>query len=493
MSEQDSKKQILKSTGILGSAQLIIIAVGMVRVKVLAVLLGPTGVGIAGLYQTTIDLIRSVTGFGISYSAVRDIAASAATKDEKKIATTIVVLRKWVWATGLLGVLVAIVFSKQLSHMAFGDKEHATGIVILSLSLLLSSIASGQLALLQGLRRIGDMAKANVIGAVIGSIGAVFIYYFWGIKGIVPALLFTYILALLINWYFSRKIRTAPVQISYSAVFHKGKAMAALGFFLTVAGLSGTATMYLVRSFVSQQGGLASVGHFIAAWSISSMYISAIFGAMGADFFPRLSGVQQDPVAITKMVNEQTEVALLITAPIIIGMVSFIDVVVRIFYSKDFSPTASILDWQLTGDFFKVLAWPMGFIMLAKGKGKLFIGIELSWNLLFCAGVYFGWEFFGIQVTGIAFLVSYVLYMLLLLVVAKKLVRFSWSAKVWNAILVFFPLVLLSFLGVKYLGHPIQYITGALLTAIACSFSLYHLKNMIDINSLLKRFGVIKK
>lgn len=492
MSEQESKKQILKSTGILGFAQVIIIVVGIIRVKVLAVLLGAVGVGIAGLYQTTIDLIRTATGFGIGYSAVRDIAASAATEDERKIATTIVVLRKWVWATGLLGMLIAIVFCKPLSYMAFGDKTHATGIAILSVGLLLSSITGGQLTLLQGLRKIGDMAKANVLGAVFGLIGAAAIYYFWGLKGIVPALLLTYVLSLLINGYYSRKINIVPVRLSTREVFKKGKAMVSLGFFLTLTGLAGTATMYLVRTFVVQQGGLASVGHFVAAWSISSMYISAIFGAMGADFFPRLSGVQQDPVAVTNMVNEQTEIALLITAPIIIGMVSFIDVVVRIFYSKDFSPTAGILDWQLTGDFFKVLAWPMGFIMLAKGKGKLFIVTELFWNLLFCAGVYFGWKFFGIQVTGIAFLIAYIFSLLLYFIVVRKLVQFNWSSKVWNAVLLYSPLLLLSFLGVKYLVHPLQYIVGAILTLMASAFSLYHLKSLVNINGLLRRFKFIK-
>lgn len=489
MIEQESKKQILKSTGILGSAQLFIVLIGVVRVKVLAVLLGATGVGIAGLYQTTIDMVRTATGLGINYSAVKDIAASAASNDEKKVAATIVVLRKWMWATGLLGMLVAIVFSRQLSQMAFGDTSHSVGITILSVSLLLSAVASGQSALLQGLRKIGAMAKANVLGAALGLLGAVVIFYIWGLQGIVPALLVTYISTLVINWYFSRQIKTVPVQLSPAEVFQKGKGMVTLGFFMIIASLFGTGTMYLVRSFVSQQGGLESVGHFVAAWTISSMYISAIFGAMGADFFPRLSGMHHDGVAITKLVNEQTEVAILITAPIIIGMVSFIDVVVRIFYSKDFGPTAGILDWQLTGDFFKVLAWPMGFIMLVKGKGKLFIATEICWNLLFCLGVYFGWKFYGIQVTGIAFLIAYLLYVVILYVLARNMVQFTWSVKVRNFILLFLPLLSLSFLNVKFLEQPMQYISSIILTSIAFGFSIYQLKEMISLKQFFIKTG----
>jgi antigen flippase len=487
MNEQESKKQILRSTGILGSAQLIIILVGIVRVKVLAVLLGATGVGIAGLYQTTIDFIRAATGFGIGYSGVRDIAASVESKDETKVATTIFVLRRWVWATGLLGMLVTIAFSRPLSKMAFGDTTHATSIQILSVTLLLSAIASGQSALLQGFRKIGDMAKANVIGVIIGLLGSVLIYYRWGLKGIVPALLLTYVLTLVINWVYSKKVKVRSIQLTHIETFNKGKAMAGLGFFMTLTGLAGTGTMYLVRSYVVQQGGLASVGHFVAAWSISTMYISAIFGAMGADFFPRLSAIQNNPVAVTKMVNEQTEIAVLITAPIIIGMISFIDLVVRIFYSKDFGPTASILDWQLAGDFFKVLCWPIGFIMLAKGKGKLFIATEMFWNLLFCTGVYFGWDLIGVEVTGIAFLIAYLVSLLLYFFVARKMVRFNWSKKVWNAIFFFLPLLLLSLLAVKLLEQPFQYLSGAALTLIASAFSIYHLNKMMDIKQFFNK------
>jgi O-antigen/teichoic acid export membrane protein len=492
MGGEESKKQILKSTGILGSAQLINIIVGIIRVKVLAILLGATGVGIAGLYQTTIDLIRSVTGFGIGYSAVRDIAASVATKDERKVAIAITVLRKWSWATGILAMFVTVIFSKQLSFMAFGNKDHAIGIATLSVGLLIAAISSGQSALLQGFRMIGDMAKANVLGAIIGLILAVAIYYFLGIKGIVPALLVAYLLNLLINWYFSRRITILSINLSSTEIFKKGSSMAKLGFFMTIAGLSGTCTMFLIRSFLMKQDGLTTVGHFVAAWSISSMYISAIFNAMGADFFPRLSGVQHDSDSVTKLVNEQLEVAILISAPIIIGMISFIDVVVHIFYSKDFGPTAEILNWQLLGDFFRVLGWPIGLIILAKGRGGIFICTEICWNLLFFLGVYFGWDLFGIQITGIAFLASYILYALLLYAISRKLVLFTLSYKVKRAILVFLSLLVLSFLSVSYFAQDLRYAVCSMLTLIACIYSIKGLKEIINIMGLLKRLGVSK-
>ena len=487
MSQQDSKKQILKATGILGSVQVINIIIGIIRVKFLAVLLGAAGVGIAGIYQTTIALISSVTGLGLGYSGVRDIAAAAAAKDEVQMSKTVLVLQRWAWITGLLGMLFVLIFSRQLSKLSFGNEKYAWGIAVLSITILFSAVTGGLGALLQGLRKMNALASTNILSVIIAAIGSILIYYYWGIKGIVPALLFTFFISQFITWLFARQIKTQKVSLSLKETFNRGRSMAQLGFFMVVSSLAGNITMYLIRAFIAQNSGLEAVGHFIASWTISSMYISAIFGAMGADYFPRLSAVQQDHAAIKKLVNEQTEVALLLTAPIIIGMISFITIIVKIFYSKDFVPTAQILDWQLMGDFFKVLAWPIGFILLAKATGKLYIMVELIWNGLYFVLVFFGWKYFGFKISGIAFFVAYIVYLTLLYFIVKKNVGFDWSPAVLKSIIFFLPFVILAFINATYFYGIIYYALGISLTLVASAFSIYNLQKIIDFASFFRK------
>ncbi|MCK9300100.1 MAG: O-antigen translocase, partial [Bacteroidales bacterium] len=57
---ESSYRQIVKSTGIFGGSQLFNMLIGVFRTKVAAALLGPLGVGLIGLYQSIIDMIRSV-------------------------------------------------------------------------------------------------------------------------------------------------------------------------------------------------------------------------------------------------------------------------------------------------------------------------------------------------------------------------------------------------------------------------------------------------
>lgn len=485
MEDQQSKRQILKSTGLLGSVQLINILVGMVRVKFLAVLLGPVGVGISGIYQTTITLISSATGFGIGFSGVRDIARAAATGDERKISRTYTTIYRWAWVTGIFGALIAIIFSKSLSRFAFDDEAYSLGIKILSVGILTTAIGNAYGVLLQGLRRIGDMAKANILGSLLGLISAVFIYYFFGLSGIVSALLIGFFVNFFIYWFYSSKIRkVSSERIKYTESAVEGLSMIKLGFFTVISAFGLNVTLYLVRAFILRQQDINAVGNFTAAWTISTMYISAVLGAMGADFFPRLSGISSDNSAVKKLVNEQTEVAILITGPIIIGMITAVDIVVKLFYSNEFNSTGIILLWQIAGDFFKILSWPMGFILLAKGKGKAYIITEISWCLFYFVGVYFLWNIFKLESTGVSFLIAYFLFMALLLIVTRRLADFSWSARVKKYFLIYSLIILFTFLSTQYLDGFYKYIVGGSLFIMAGFISKYHLNRIINFKSI---------
>lgn len=485
---QDSKKQILKSTGILGFVQVVSIVIGIIRVKVLAVLLGPAGVGLAGIYQTTITLVGSVTNLGLNFSGVREMAAAVETGDAQKLAQTAMVLKRWAWFTGILGALVTVLLCRPLSRLAFGNESYAWGLAILSVGLFSSAVTAGMTALLQGMRRVVDMAKANVMGALLGLVTASAIYYFFGLEGIVPALLATFLISHLVTWVYVRKIKQATVSVSAKETYEQGLSMARLGAYMVITALSGNATMYLVRAFIVQQGGLESVGHFVAAWTITTMYTSAIFNAMGADYYPRLSAVQHNNQALAKMVNEQTEVALLLIVPIIIAMISMVGLVVPLFYSHDFSETAEILNWQLLGDFFKVLAWPMGYVLMAKGKGKVFLLTETVWNLLFIGFVYFGWSYFGIKASGIGFLVAYIFNLSAIFLILNKMTGFKWSADMGRYSAFFMLLLVLAFSSAHYFANQWQgYAIGTVLTAAATAFSFMHLRRLVDVSGILQK------
>ena len=485
--EQTSHKQILKSTGIVGGAQVVTILIRIIRSKIIAVLLGPAGIGVAGLYNSTIAVIRSATGCGLNFSAVRDIAEAAGSSDEQRISRTILILRRWVWFTGLLGMVIAVVFSRTLSRYAYGSEKYAWGIVALSVALLFMALSQGQLALLQGLRKIGTMARANVGGVAAGFCISVPLYWFMGIKGIVPAIILTAAASLLISWYYTRQIPVLPVRLTAKDTFLGGLGMVRLGFFLVITGFVTTATMYLVRSFVSHKMGIEGVGQFQAAWTFSSVYLAAVLQAMAADYFPRLSAVHGEDTKVVQLANEQTEVALLVAGPLIVGMLSFVSLVVYVLYSAEFTETVSILHWQLAGTLLKVISWPIGFIILAKGRGGIFIFTELCWNAIYLGLTYLGWKALGLEITGIAFLFTFFVYVGVVFAISHRLCGFMWTGKSLKNIAVFGFAILFAFLNSRYAFGAKGYFAGGVLSVAVAAYSWHELRKIVDLTRVINR------
>jgi PST family polysaccharide transporter len=181
---------------------------------------------------------------------------------------------------------------------------------------------------------------------------------------------------LLGHWYVSRLPKVTFYDISIQEMAHQWQTLMRLGVPFMGAGLVGALVQLWIRVEVGNTLGKEALGQFQAAWVISMQYIGLVLGAMGADYYPRLTSLIHDHKASTRLVNEQTEIALLLSAPIFIGMIGLAPWVIQVLYSSSFAPAAEVLRWQVLGDVLKVASWPLGFIILAQGDGKTFFWVE---------------------------------------------------------------------------------------------------------------------
>ncbi len=424
-----TKKQLMKSAGLVGGTQMITILIGIVRTKTLAILLGPAGIGISGFLTSVVDIVRTLTGFGINYSGVKEIASANGTGNSSEISKTIKTLRIWSVFTGILGTLITIAIAFPISYYFFGNNEKASSLIVVSIVLLLSSISSGQIALLQGLKEIKQMALSSLLGAILGTLVVIPIYWKMGISGIVPAFIASALLQLIISWLFAKKHKTESVSLPLKEAFTRGLGMAKLGSFIVLSGLGTMLTIFLVRKIIVQNSGVEGLGNFQAVWTITNMYMGLILNAMLADFLPTLSAVHTDNEKVNSITNTQLEIALLAGGALIALMISLSHVVISLLYSDKFIYAADLLRWQIFGDFFVCISWPIGVIYLAKGKGQYAVFNDLLWCLLYITTVYFGWGHFGFNILGIAYVLTVIIKTVLTFLLSRKLTKFSISPK----------------------------------------------------------------
>jgi PST family polysaccharide transporter len=338
----------------------------------------------------------------------------------------------------LAGAVLLAVLAVPISLYTFKSMGHSIPLLLLSTTILVTSLAGGQAALIQGVRRIGDLARMTVIGSIAGSVIGISLYYGYGLNGIAPALIIMSGFNLATAWWFARRIPAVRVEMSWRESFAQAGGLAKLGVALMWSGLVTTLVAYLTRALITRQIGLEAVGMFQAAFGLAGMFIEFVLKAMGADFYPRLTAASSDHQEMNQLVNEQTEIGILLAAPGLMVTIVIAPWVISIFYSAQFTQAVDLMRWFVFGCLGRVISWPMGFILLAKGESRLFLVTETLFGFLHMALIWTGLKLLGLSGIAMAFVLLYVFFTVFMLLLVGRLTGFHWTKGVWalSAILV---------------------------------------------------------
>jgi PST family polysaccharide transporter len=499
IAEKQSYGQILKSSALIGGSSVVNIAIGIVRTKAMAVLLGPTGFGLFGLYGSIASLAQNLSGMGINSSGVRQIAEAVGSDDAERIALTTAVLRRTSILLGVLGAALLVVFSRQVSTLTFGSNQHAGAVCLLSIAVLFQLVSAAQGALIQGMRRIADLARMGVMGALFGTFISIPLVYFFREKGVVPSLVGIAAMTIVTSWWYSRKLHIQAPSMTVSQVRQEAAALLKLGFAFMSSGLVMMGVAYAVRVIVLRKIGYEGTGLYQSAWTLGGLYVGFILQAMGADFYPRLTAKANDHVACNRLVNEQALVGLLLAGPGAIGTLTFAPVVMLALYSAKFAAAVGILRWICLGATLQVITWPMGFIIMAKAKAGLLVFCELAWAVVSVGLAWICVTSFGLNGAGIAFLGSYIFHVFLIYPIVRQLSGFRWSSANKQAGLLFLSFIAVVFSGFYVLPLLWAASVGTLAAVVSSAYSIRVLLKLVPLDQIPRpirrfvlRFGAIR-
>ena len=486
----NSYKTIVKSTSVIGIAQVINILFRIIKNKLISLLIGSKGLGLISTYNSTIGLVTSVSGLGVGFSGVREIAEADASGEEEIIGKTAITLRRITVLLGLTGSLLAIILSKTLSRFTFGSEEYTSEIRILSIVVFLTVVSTGQSALIQGKRRIKDLAKLSILGTLFGLILGIPVIYYFKIKGIIPFIIIIAALQFLASWWFAGKIKITKISLGIKETFIKSKSFIKLGFAFMLSGFAAMAAQYLIRVIIINKLNIEAVGIFQAANTISVLYIGIILDAMGKDYYPRLTAIVKDREDAIQSINEQTEIGILLALPGLLVTLIFAPFLIKLFYTAEFDVAYQILRWQILGIFLRVISWPIGFYFPAKGMGNVFLLSQIFFNTMYVILTFLGIYLYKIIGIGIAFFVLYGIHFFVIYSLGSFYFKFKWVQKVKKLLIVSFLVILMVFILLNYVKLLLGIFLGSLIT-IAVSvyvikqlmliFNIYSFKNLLQI------------
>lgn len=400
---------IVKAMSLFGGVQVLNILCAIVRTKLVAVWIGPVGIGLFGLFNNAAEMIFSITSLGIRNSSVRDMAIAGKSGKRDLVNLTITVIKRWSWFVGLFGAVVTISAAPLLSRYTFGDTSRTWDFVLLSVVLLFNGITNGEQTILQGTSSLRRLAHASVWGVFFGLLISIPLFYYMREDSIVLSIVAYAVMLLLFTLLFRYK-DYRPVRISTREVYRHGRDFARLGLFMTVSSFVTMLFSYVFSAYLNRTAGTEAMGLYQSGFTLINKYVGLIFTAIGMEYYPRLSSIHASRMRMHAYVSQEVNISMLVLLPIVCLFVLLREPIVLLLYSQEFSAVIPFVTWAIVGTIFRAYSWCMAYVILARGDGKVFLLTEsasavvgFGLNLVF-------FHFWGLTGLGVSYVVWYALY-----------------------------------------------------------------------------------
>lgn len=441
---KESYGNIFKTTFLFGFVKVFTIIIRIILNKLTAILLGKSGVGVIGLYNSAVGMLGTIAGLGVSQSAVRDISEANGENDEVRFSRVISLTNRIILFTSLLGVVATILLSPVLSRWAFGNNNYTIAYIWLSIVVGLNIMSEGQFAILKGMRQMRAVAKASIIGSVVGLVSAVPFYYLFGQGGIIPALIIAAFSALFFSNFYVRKIKYTKTKLTWKETFQGSSLMIKMGIALMMVSFMGYFFDLVVSSFISKSGGLDDVGLYHAGATIVTGYFGVIITAMSTDYYPRISAVHKYNDKIEEEMNKQSEVGLLIAFPLVISFVCLSSFFIKLLYTSEFIKVHEYTDYALIGIVIIIVSNCMGMVLLAKQVAKVFLVTTIIQRVVLLGVYCLLYVNYGLRGLGFAYIATGVIHIFVMYIVLNNRYQIKLRGDVIRLLLLIISFTLLS-------------------------------------------------
>lgn len=412
---------IFKAMGLFGGQQVVAILCAVVRTKLVALWIGPAGVGLMGLYSSAVDMINTVSNLGIRSSSVRDISMAKASGRRELIARIVAIVRRWSWALGVVWAFIMLAFSPALSRFTFGDSSHVWDFMALSACVLIFAVTNCEQAIMQGTQKLKWLAKSSVLGMVTGLALSIPMYYFWRVDSIVPSIIVYSAAAGVFAWIFrNRDYDRDPVSLTPRQTIKGGAEFVKLGICITVSAFVVQFVSYAFMAYLNHRAGTATVGLYRAGDTLVNRYGALLFSAIGLEFYPRLAAVCGSRARLRVFVSQEANVALYVLVPVLVLFMLLRGLIVDLLYTGEFRAMIPFMSWCMLGTVLKGVSWCMSYVILAKGASKVYLVTECASAAICLALNITFYELWGLVGLGVSYALWYLLYLAMVWAVYRR-------------------------------------------------------------------------
>lgn len=416
-------RSVVKAVGMLSGVQVISVLSSVVRVKLVALWLGPVGIGLVGIFQTALDMLGSLSQMGLGVSGTREVAVSEHPPVRSR---AVALVKTWGLRLTIFGLLIALLASPWLSLWSFDDVSHTGSFMLLSVGVAFTvgfTILSG---IIRGTRSYASLARGTITGAIGGVIVFIPCLLIFHERGVAPAVVAAAGVTLAGMWIAARRdpaLRSLPPlehPLTRSEINAGGMRLIKLGWWVTLGYAAGDLANYVLLSYINRVADVAQAGYFQAGYTLLVRYTSFIFGALAVEYFPRVSAAHRSPRRLSVFASHEVSLLMLAFVPVSAGFIAAAPIIVQVLYTEGFEVILPYLYTGTAGTVLRCWSIALSYVILAKGDGPRYLMTEAASSLVFMgAGVGFYAEW-GLDGMGVAYVVSFVFDILLLWFVTRR-------------------------------------------------------------------------
>ncbi|MEL0609345.1 O-antigen translocase [Vibrio echinoideorum] len=391
---------------------------GLVINKAISIFIGPSGLAAIGQFQNALGIIQTVAKGGINTGVTK---YTAEYHDDPNV-------RSSLWSTSLkLTFLCSIPLSfilvfgaSYFSEYVFKTSEYNYVFVAFGFTLTLFSVNQLLLSILNGLKEIRTFISINIIQSIYSLILTTILIVFFQLDGALIAMVTNQSVIFLIVLWKLRKHQTIIID-NFKKKFDRNESKKLLNYSLMtlVSAFTVPVSLMIVREYIGETLSWDAAGYWQAMTYISSMYLMVVTTALSTYYLPRLSEITEK-FELRKELKQGY--MILIPIVVVLALVLYVlkDFIIWALFTDDFQAMRDLFKWQLIGDLFKITAWLIAYLMLAKAMTKIFIITEILFSLSFVFLSLFAVDNFGLIGVTYAYAFNYLLYLMAMVILMKK-------------------------------------------------------------------------
>lgn len=390
------------------SAHLVRMLFSLVLIKLISHYLGPEGLGRLGQFLSFAAILGLLAGGGISNGVVRYVSEYSG--QPKKFQNFLNEAVSYTIFCSVIVLVLCCVFSKILASFLFEDPGLYWVFIVVGVAQCGYAATNLINSIVSGLRKTEKFAFIQIAGSLLAVPVIYILICVGGVAGAAIAIVSATFMSLIPAMYVYKNLELRlRFLISNVRELNFGR-LPHYTLMLLTSAVAFPVVEIIVRQWLIQHSGFHDAGLWQGATKLSAAYLGFFSVFLAYVFLPLVSNQNKKNLIFKLIVKYMSLISgLFICGALVLYMWRYF--FVSLLLSDSFSALGDVLIYQLIGDFFKICAYVIGFVGVAKGATALYIAAECLQSVIFVACVYgLGSSSEGLKSVMISYAITYACY-----------------------------------------------------------------------------------